>query len=344
MSTPRGERHTRPLILPDEGIGYEAGTVGIAIDQRLRLAFTCAPPINATTTAGISACRQTPDGWQIQRETLSPTCIAAGGLSHGTAMRVAVGQSQTTHHAWIYGMTLDAHTLYSALTRDQISAHLYLPRTVLESEADQLRYGEPRSRAEEIERADSFLTPEPEPIAAPAPIVSGQARIDAERTERENAAVVQREAALLELARTPYGLGLLGEAALTQRVNDLAAKATTASVALTTANAHLRQVREHGGGSAETQIGQRRAELAEQVGRITHARQTEDRLQRARAIATDGRHRIDRLRGQIRLAETELAGLSRWRPSIGPGAPSPLIPERPRRRQELQPLASEVKT
>ncbi|WP_433259779.1 hypothetical protein ACQPYK_49300 (plasmid) [Streptosporangium sp. CA-135522] len=56
-ATYRARLPTRPLILPGEGVGYEAGTVGTAIDQRLRLAFTCAPPVDAATTAGISACR-----------------------------------------------------------------------------------------------------------------------------------------------------------------------------------------------------------------------------------------------------------------------------------------------
>lgn len=46
-----------PLILPGEGVGYEAGTVGTAIDQRLRLAFTCAAPVDAATVLGWDNCR-----------------------------------------------------------------------------------------------------------------------------------------------------------------------------------------------------------------------------------------------------------------------------------------------
>ncbi|MEV7011999.1 hypothetical protein [Streptosporangium sp. NPDC051022] len=49
----------RPPILPGEGVGYEAGTVGTAIDQRLRLAFTCAEPVDAATADGIENSRIT---------------------------------------------------------------------------------------------------------------------------------------------------------------------------------------------------------------------------------------------------------------------------------------------
>lgn len=48
---------TRPLILPGEGVGFEAGTVGTAVDQRLRLAFTCTPSVDAATFLGWDNCR-----------------------------------------------------------------------------------------------------------------------------------------------------------------------------------------------------------------------------------------------------------------------------------------------
>ncbi|GAA5770780.1 hypothetical protein Aros01_07308 [Streptosporangium roseum] len=50
--------------------------------------------------------------------------IASGGLSHGTAMTVAATQDLTGEHALVYGMSLDPHTLYAAMTRDRLSAHL----------------------------------------------------------------------------------------------------------------------------------------------------------------------------------------------------------------------------
>jgi hypothetical protein len=47
------------LVLPGEGVGYEAGTVGTAIDQRLRLAFTCIAPVDAATVIGVDNIRTT---------------------------------------------------------------------------------------------------------------------------------------------------------------------------------------------------------------------------------------------------------------------------------------------
>ena len=61
-------RHrTDRLLLPPPGVGTEAGTVGTAIDQRLRLAFTTAAPVDEASligidlTAGIDTTRL-PDG------------------------------------------------------------------------------------------------------------------------------------------------------------------------------------------------------------------------------------------------------------------------------------------
>ncbi|MEV3926955.1 hypothetical protein [Actinomadura coerulea] len=45
-----------PLILPREGVGYEAGAIGTAIDQRLRLAFTTDVPVDAATLLGVKGC------------------------------------------------------------------------------------------------------------------------------------------------------------------------------------------------------------------------------------------------------------------------------------------------
>ncbi|MFD6691042.1 hypothetical protein ACFWEV_34885 [Streptomyces bacillaris] len=42
-----------PIVLPGPGVGTEAGTVGTAIDQRLRLAFTAASPVDAATAIGV---------------------------------------------------------------------------------------------------------------------------------------------------------------------------------------------------------------------------------------------------------------------------------------------------
>ncbi|MBB5774045.1 hypothetical protein [Nonomuraea jabiensis] len=50
---------TMPLILPGPGVGYEAGTVGTAIDQRLRFAFTQVAGIDAATVMGVDNLRAT---------------------------------------------------------------------------------------------------------------------------------------------------------------------------------------------------------------------------------------------------------------------------------------------
>jgi hypothetical protein len=39
-------------LLPGEDVGFEAGTVGTAIDQRLRLAFTAADALDGASVAG----------------------------------------------------------------------------------------------------------------------------------------------------------------------------------------------------------------------------------------------------------------------------------------------------
>ncbi|GAA4224804.1 hypothetical protein FHR32_006847 [Streptosporangium album] len=143
---------------------------------------------------------------------MSAAYIASGGLSHGTAMTVAAAQGLTTDHAMIYGMSLDPHTLYAAMTRDRLSAHLYLPRNVLESDADRARHGEPRNPAEELhraldayaatlqgDRADQLISPEPEPIAA----VRAREREAAEQVEVQKMARAVFAAAMLNQITDP---------------------------------------------------------------------------------------------------------------------------------------------
>ncbi|MEU0480914.1 MobF family relaxase [Streptosporangium sp. NPDC006013] len=172
------------------------------------------------------------DGPALVVERVTPAYIAAGGLSHGTAMTVAAAQGLTSHHTLIYGMGLDPHTLYAAMSRDRISARLYLPRTVLESDADRARHGEPRNAAEELhraldayaatlqgDRADQLLTPEPEPIAAVR--ARGLAAIEAEA-----AWAVAARVALNEVTRPDRPHGLLSDAVLHARIEATAAQAT----------------------------------------------------------------------------------------------------------------------
>lgn len=118
-----------------------------------------------------------PDGPRLEREWITPGYIAAGGLSHGTAMTVAATQGATVDRALVYGQGLDPHSLYAAMSRDREAVRLYLPRELLETDADRARLGEPDSYAVELQRAlaayaatlqgdraDRLVTAEPEPI------------------------------------------------------------------------------------------------------------------------------------------------------------------------------------
>ncbi|WP_157255097.1 MobF family relaxase [Nonomuraea typhae] len=119
-----------------------------------------------------------PEGPRIRHALINPADIAEGMLSYGTAMTVAAAQGLTSDHALIYGMGLDPHTLYAAMTRDRLTAHLYLPRDLLETDADRAAHGPVRGEADALQRAlaayaqslegdraDRLITPEPDPIA-----------------------------------------------------------------------------------------------------------------------------------------------------------------------------------
>ncbi|MBK3570971.1 hypothetical protein [Streptomyces sp. MBT62] len=49
----RAQHRADHVLLPPPGVGTEAGTVGTAIDQRLRLAFTAAAPVDDASLVGI---------------------------------------------------------------------------------------------------------------------------------------------------------------------------------------------------------------------------------------------------------------------------------------------------
>ncbi|MEV0202036.1 AAA family ATPase, partial [Nonomuraea sp. NPDC050691] len=94
-----------------------------------------------------------PDGPRLERQWLEPDYIAAGGLSHGTAMTIAATQGATVDYALVYGHGLDPHSLYAAMSRDRHSVRLYLPRELLETDADRARHGAPDSYEVELQRA-----------------------------------------------------------------------------------------------------------------------------------------------------------------------------------------------
>ncbi|MCP2365763.1 conjugative relaxase-like TrwC/TraI family protein [Nonomuraea thailandensis] len=118
------------------------------------------------------------DGLRIEQEWIEPDYIAAGGLGYGTAMTVAATQGATVDRTLVYGHGLDPHSLYAAMSRDRESVRLYLPRELLETDADRARLGEPDSYEVELQRAlaayaatlrgdraDKLVTAEPDPIA-----------------------------------------------------------------------------------------------------------------------------------------------------------------------------------
>jgi hypothetical protein len=106
--------------------------------------------------------RPGPDGPVTEAGWLSPAYIAADGLSHGTAMTVASAQGSTAGLTLSYGLGLDPHQLYTAMSRDREAAHLYLPRNLLEDDTDRAIHGDPATPAEELGRL-------PEPLASAQP-------------------------------------------------------------------------------------------------------------------------------------------------------------------------------
>jgi len=94
-----------------------------------------------------------PDGHRMLTQTVPPRYVINGGLSLGYALTVAKAQGLTTDTVLVYGNGLDPHTLYPAMSRDRATAHLWLARQLLESDADRARLGPPRTPAEELTRA-----------------------------------------------------------------------------------------------------------------------------------------------------------------------------------------------
>ncbi|MEV4249364.1 AAA family ATPase [Streptosporangium canum] len=245
------------------------------------------------------------DGPALVVERVSAAYIAGGGLSHGTAMTVAAAQGLTADRTLVYGMGLDPHTLYAAMTRDRISAHLYLPRNVLESDADRARHGEFRNRAEELhraleayaatlrgDRANHLISPEPEPIAA----VRAREWEAAEQAEIQKTAQTVFAAAMLEQVtdpRRPHGL--LGDEQLQQRISAAAAQTTALAKVVEVEQRRERQQAER----VAAVWKQVRAELAGE----------RNRLAAALTSLEDAAHRHDATQDRLRAAQRKVAGL-----------------------------------
>ncbi|MFE0147905.1 hypothetical protein ACFWY5_12215 [Nonomuraea sp. NPDC059007] len=267
-----------------------------------------------------------PGGPRLHTATVKAKFIAGGGLSYGTVMTVAAAQGITADHALIYGLGLDPHTLYSAMTHYRQTARLYLPRQLLESDADRARHGPARSAADELQRAlaayaatlqgdraDRLLTPEPAPIAGqqrPTGTAAQRAQ-----TDQEAQAAQHRSAVLVALSQSDYRVGLLTDDQLAARMTALALQAQTAAADLAAAEQDMRHYARHGGGPAERDLQARRERLAEQVTRIGAAEADGQRLARAREALTEDRRQAAQLRRSAATIEAELAALRGWRPS-----------------------------
>ncbi|MEU4836366.1 AAA family ATPase, partial [Streptosporangium sp. NPDC023615] len=268
-------------------------------------------------------------GPALVTENLSPAYVAAGGLSHGTAMTVAAAQGLSSHHTLIYGMGLDPHTLYAAMSRDRLSAHLYLPRNVLESDADRARFGEPRNPAEELhraldayaatlqgDRADHLITPEPEPIAAV------RAR-ELAALEADTARVVAAHVALNEVTRPDRPHGLLSDEELQARI---AATSTRAAALAEHVQEHQRREHELAERIAAVRA-QVQGELVDERDRLTGALNQANvaggRRMKAEATYRQAEQQARQLQAALREKNRGVRG---WLPS----------PERTRLEERLQ--------
>ncbi|MFC7591648.1 MobF family relaxase [Nonomuraea antimicrobica] len=269
--------------------------------------------------------RTGPDGAALAREWVTPSYIAAGGLSYGTAMTVASAQGLTSQYSLIYGLGLDPHTLYTAMSRDRHNARLYLPRELLESEATQLRHGPIRSPADELQRAlaayattlngdhaDRLLTPEPDPIAHqrhPIPPAHAPQSQDAElERARAELQAAEREAHLaVQRARIQQA-----NAKLNQRISQLANRITTAAANAEAAEQSMHRLATEGGGHHEHRLLTEHATLQEEIHRIETAEAAAHHLQQARQTIAEGRQRLTQLHRQQRTIERELGSLRPW--------------------------------
>jgi conjugative relaxase-like TrwC/TraI family protein len=141
--------------------------------------------------------RPAEDGeYAVERAWITADQIADGALMHGYAMTIAAAQGLTCDYTLVYGVGADANSLYPALSRDRIAAHLWLPADVVEDEDVRRRLGDARSEQELLERAvaayadslerdndDRMVSDElaPAPETQPTPPIPHQAQPEHER-------------------------------------------------------------------------------------------------------------------------------------------------------------------
>lgn len=100
-----------------------------------------------------------PDGHpDLVREWVDPDYVAREGVTHGYAMTVHKTQGLGAHYALTYGTGLRANALYTAMSRDETEAHLFLPRDVLQTETDRATHHKPAGEQEELDQIIDYFT------------------------------------------------------------------------------------------------------------------------------------------------------------------------------------------
>ncbi|MEU8887319.1 MobF family relaxase [Streptomyces sp. NPDC048442] len=90
-------------------------------------------------------------------EWVEPDYIADGGLTLGYAITGHKSQGLTVEEALVYGPGAQANALYTMLSRDKKSTHLFLPLSVYETDTDRAEHGDPTTEQEQMDRAVAGL-------------------------------------------------------------------------------------------------------------------------------------------------------------------------------------------
>ncbi len=244
------------------------------------------------------------DGRLTRTLWLPPAYIACGGLVHGTALTVAAAQGLTCQQALVYGMGLDANTLYAAMSRDRARSVLYLPRHLVESDADRIALGEPVSDAQALQRTldayrrtlaafeDGLVLEEWNAVPAPIAEDLDPAADVPDWTQRPYGAW-SHDGLHRHQTRMEQLIGLL------QAVEDDVRRLTAAAAA--------------GDGPQARRLTERHEQLTHATSLEDHLAAAEDALTRAVRRSQDLREQIEQLREQTRRnpIALRLAGTSR---------------------------------
>ncbi|GGK10572.1 hypothetical protein GCM10010123_45700 [Pilimelia anulata] len=97
--------------------------------------------------------RDTPDGPRLDRQWVDPDFVTSGGVTYGYAITAAKAQGLSATRSLAYGVGMDSHVLYPAMSRDRDRADLWLALQPLETDADRARHGDPVTAYDRIGRA-----------------------------------------------------------------------------------------------------------------------------------------------------------------------------------------------